>query len=280
MRVTLLGTGSPLPHPERAGPATLVRTSTTSVLFDCGRGVVTRLAGAGLLPSMLDAVVLTHLHSDHVSDLNDLITTNWIMSPGPRTLLIVGPVGTKDFVEATLATLALDIGYRLAHHDDLHDGPLVEVVEAAPGDELEIGDGRVRVARSDHRPVEPSLAYRVDAGELSVVIGGDGVPCETLDALLRGASAYVQSVIRDDLVRTIRVDRLQDILDYHSSVAQAAHSAQRAGVRALVMTHYVPAIAPGAEEEWRALASAFEGLVVVGEDLTTLDLRTMKVTGP
>ena len=280
MRVTLLGTGSPLPHPERAGPATLVRTSSTSVLFDCGRGVVTRLAGAGLFPSMLDAVVLTHLHSDHVSDLNDVITTNWVMSPVPRTLLVVGPVGTKSFVEATLETLALDIGYRLAHHDDLHDGPLVEVVEAAPGDELEIGDGHVRVARSDHRPVEPSLAYRVDAGALSVVIGGDGVPCETLDALLQGASAYVQSVIRDDLVRTIRAARLHDILDYHSSVAQAADSAQRAGVRALVMTHYVPAIAPGAEEEWRALASAFKGLVVVGDDLTTLDLTTMKVTGP
>ena len=280
MKVTLLGTGSPLPHPERAGPSTLVRTSSANVLFDCGRGVVTRLAGAGLLPSMLDAVVLTHLHSDHVSDLNDVITTNWVMSLEPRTLTIVGPVGTRRFVEATMATLAIDIGYRLAHHGDLHEGPRVEVVEALPGDEVELTAVRLRAARSDHRPVDESLAYRMDEGGLSVVIAGDGVPCETLDALVKGASAYVQTVIRDDLVRTIPNARLQDILDYHSSVAQAAETAQRGGVRALVMTHYVPAIAPGAEEEWRALAGAFERLVVVGDDLTTLDLATMVVTRP
>lgn len=278
MKVTLLGTGSPIPSPERAGPATLVRTRDAALLFDCGRGVVMRLAAAHLVPSLLDAVFLTHLHSDHLSDLNDVITTNWVMSPLPRALRVVGPEGTREVVDATLRALSPDVRYRLAHHADLTQAPMVDVVEVQPGQDLSVGVLSVRVAASDHRPVTPSLAYRVQDENLSVVIGGDGVPCATLDELLLGARAYVQTVIRDDLVRQIPVARLQDILDYHSSVAQAAASAQRAGVGALMMTHYVPALSDETRDEWRALASAFTGLVVVGDDLVTLDLTTMSVS--
>ncbi|MDE3007559.1 MAG: MBL fold metallo-hydrolase [Acidobacteriota bacterium] len=278
MKVTLLGTGSPIPHPDHAGPATLVRGSDTALLFDCGRGVVTRLAAAGLVPSMLDTVFLTHLHSDHVSDLNDVITTHWVMNVAPRALRVVGPVGTAAFVDATLAAMSRDVEFRLAHHADLTRAPWVEVTEAQPGESVAVGPLRVRVAASDHRPVTPSLAYRVEHEATSVVIAGDGVPCATLDELLVGASAYVQTVVREDLVRAIPSTRLQDILDYHSSVAQAAASAQRAGVGALVMTHYVPPVTDETREEWRALARGFDGLVVVGDDLTTLDLATLEVS--
>ena len=277
MKITLLGTGSPIPNPDRSGPATLVQTDHANILFDAGRGVVMRLAGAQLLPIMLSGVVLTHLHSDHVCDLNDVITTHWVMSASPVSLRIVGPVGTKAFVDATVASLSADISYRINHHADLNESPLLDVMEVRAGDTVEIGGETLLVGATDHRPVEPSLAYRIESGDQSVVIAGDGVPCESLDELLRGASAYVQTVIRDDVVRLIPSARLQDILDYHSSVAQAADTAQRAQVKALVMTHYVPAPAPGSEDEWKALASGFDGLIVMGDDLTSLDLDTMTV---
>lgn len=278
MKLILLGTGSPIPNPDRAGPATLVRTNTDNILFDCGRGVVMRLAKAGLVPPMLSGVVLTHLHSDHVCDLNDVITTHWIMNPVPRTLRIIGPHGTKHFVDVTLDSLSLDIGYRLAHHADLSQGPLIDVLEIDAGTSFTLGQHDILTSATDHRPVEPSLAYRISEGTESVVIAGDGVPCASLDELVFGASAYVQTVVRPGLVQQIPSARLQDILDYHSSVEQAADTAQRAGVKALVLTHMVPPPAPGSEDEWRALASAFEGLVVMGDDLVTLDLNTMTVT--
>jgi ribonuclease Z len=80
-------------------------------------------------------------------------------------------------------------------------------------------------------------------------------------------------VLREDIVRMVPNPRFQEILDYHSSVQDAAKTAARAGVKTLVLTHYIPGIAEGAEEEWRALAAEhFDGAIVLGDDLTTLDV--------
>jgi ribonuclease Z len=142
-----------------------------------------------------------------------------------------------------------------------------------PGDVHEIGSTTVRVGSTDHRPVEPTVSFRVEDGGRAVVLGGDGVPCAGLDETCRGADAYVQTVLREDIVKLVPNPRFQEILDYHSSVQDAARTATRAGVKTLVLTHYIPGIAAGAEEEWRALAAEhFKGEVVLGDDLTTLDV--------
>ncbi|MEZ5168746.1 MAG: MBL fold metallo-hydrolase [Acidimicrobiales bacterium] len=121
----LTGTGSPLPDALRAGPSTLVRAGDTQILVDAGRGVVMRLAGAGTLPAFLSAVLVTHLHSDHVCALNDVITTHWVMTQGAVPLQVYGPAGTAQFVERQLHALEPDIGYRIAHHDVLTTPPSV-----------------------------------------------------------------------------------------------------------------------------------------------------------
>jgi len=271
MDVTLLGTGSPLPDPNRAGPATLVRAGGSAILFDCGRGVLMRLAAAGGSAATLAAVALTHMHSDHVTDLNDVITTHWVMNVAPTTLRIFGPPGTQGLVDAILQMLAPDVGYRLAHHADLNERPQVQVTEMAPGDRVAIGACEMQAFATDHAPVHPTLGYRVTCGKAIAAIAGDTVPCAGLDALCTGASVYVQTVIRDDLVRMIPARRLQDILDYHSTVRQAAETAQRAGVGTLMLTHYVPPMPPGQEAAWTSIAAAhFDGQVIAGDDLTSV----------
>ncbi len=270
MEVTLLGTGSPLPSADRAGPATLLRSGDATLLFDAGRGVVLRLSAAGVLPLGLSAVLLTHLHSDHICDLGDIVTSHWVMSPAPTALMVIGPPGTQAMVEAMMAMFAQDQEYRLAHHADLTERPIVAVTEVEPGDVVDIAGATIEVHRTDHRPVAPTVGYRVSEGGKVAAIAGDTVPCDELDDLCRDADLYVQTVIRADLVAAIPNARLQDILDYHSTVEQAAQTAQRAHVATLVMTHYVPAIAPGDEEVWRALgAEHFSGTIVLGGDLTT-----------
>jgi len=268
--VTLLGTGSPLPTGQHAGPATLVRAGDAVLLADCGRGVVMRLAAVGVFPVGLSAVLLTHLHSDHICDLNDVITTHWVMTSGPTPLRVIGPPGTRQVVDGILAMLALDQGYRRSHHADLRYPIDVAVAEIGPGAALDIRGARVLTAATDHRPVRPTVGYRIEHAGTAVVIGGDGVPCAGLDELCAGADVYVQTVVRADLIDRVGSARLRDILTYHSTIEQAAQTAERAGVRIFLPTHFLPAIAPGDEEAWRSLAAAhFGGEIVIGGDLTT-----------
>lgn len=278
MIVTLLGTGSPLPDPNRAGPATLVQAGGLNLLVDCGRGVSMRLAAAGVPgPGFLHQVLLTHLHSDHVTDFNDLVTMRWAMSMTPSPLPVAGPPGTSVFAQRTLDMLRDDIGYRLAHHDDLTWDPACDVMEVLDdelhADHLAERGIRVLAAPTDHRPVAPTVGYRIEHEGVSVVCAGDTVPCEGLDRIVAGADVYVQTVIRTDLIEAIGLPRLNDVCDYHSSVEQAAQTAERGGVRTLVLTHMVPAPMPGTEQEWIDLAAAhFSGEVVLAADLDRVEI--------
>jgi ribonuclease Z len=271
IEIVLLGTGSPLVDPNRAGPATLVRAGGATFLFDCGRGVLMRAAAVGVQAGQLTALVLTHLHSDHITDLNDVITSRWVTSFEPQPLRVLGPPGTTAVVNGLLESLAPDISYRLAHHEDLSWDPGVTVAEQVEGVVYDEGGVRIVAAPTDHRPVHPTVGYRIEHDGRAVVIAGDTVPCDGLDRLCDGADALVHTVIRADLVEKVPVQRLQDILDYHSSVEQAAATAKRAGVGTLVLTHYVPALVPGTEDEWRARAATeFDGIVELGDDLHTV----------
>jgi len=271
MDIVLTGTGSPIPDANRAGPSTLVKAGDTHILVDAGRGVVMRLAAAESLPAFLAGVLITHLHSDHVCALNDVITTHWVMTRGEVALRVYGPVGTAQFVERQMRALEPDIGYRIAHHEVLTKGPNVDVIELAPGDSFEVNDVKVTTAATVHAPVEPTIGYRLEHDGSTAAIVGDTIPCDGVDELARNANVYVQTVIRRDVVELIPNEMLQDILDYHSSVEDAAQTASRAGSERLMLTHMVPP--PTAEQypDWIARAAEhFAGEVFIGDDLLTI----------
>jgi len=296
IEVTLLGTGSPMVDANRAGPSTLIRAGEQIFLVDCGRGVLQRAAAVGVGAAGLTALLLTHLHSDHITDLSDVITTRWVTTFVRTPLPIIGPPGTAAVVAATLEALAPDISYRIAHHADITEPPAIEVHEYTEGSvwnslgaseatgNQDVGASeatgheqagvQIRVAPTDHRPVEPTIGFRIEYGGASVVLAGDSVPCESLDALATGAGALVHTVIRKDLIARVPQQRLKDILDYHSSVEEAAGTATRAGVGTLILTHYVPPLAPGQEDDWRALAaSVFPRQIELGDDLHRVEVH-------
>ena len=271
MEIILTGTGSPLPDANRAGPSTLVKAGDTQLLVDAGRGVVVRLAGAGSVPGLLAGVLITHLHSDHVCALNDVITTHWVMTQGNVPLKIFGPVGTAQFVERQIHALEPDIGYRIAHHDVLTNPPVVDVTELEPGDSFRVDDVDVTTAATEHAPVRPTIGFRLEHEGSSAALVGDTIPCAGVDALAAGADVYVQTVIRRDLVELIPHPMMQDILDYHSGVVEAAQTAARVGAKKLALTHMVPAPTPEQYPEWVARAAEhFDGDVIIGDDLTAI----------
>ena len=127
---------------------------------------------------------------------------------------------------------------------------------------------------TDHRPVDPSIGFRIEHDGKVAALAGDTIPCAGLDEMCLHADIYVQTVIRDDMVKQVapllpNSQRFLDILDYHSTVGQAGQTAARNNVKTLMLTHCVPAVQPGQEGEWIALASAhFSGHIVLGPDLT------------
>lgn len=276
MDVVLLGTGSPLPHPERAGPATLVRAGDANLLFDCGRAVVMRLSGAGLPdPNGLTGLFVTHLHSDHTTALSDLLTTRWIFQSEDHPLRVWGPDGTGEYVDRVLEAMRHDIGYRIAHHATLNHEPSCDVTGVSDGVVFDENGVVVRTALVEHGPVRPALSYRVEHDGKSVVISGDTVPCEGLDRLCAGADVYVQTVLRRENVLAVPNERFHDILTYHSDLEGTARTAERGGVQKLVLTHLMPPPPPGDDESWAEpwlvdIRAIYDGDVVLGRDLLTV----------
>jgi ribonuclease Z len=202
IEVTLLGTGSPIPDPNRAGPSTLVRAGGQVFLVDCGRGVLQRAAAVGVGASGLSALLLTHLHSDHIAELGDVLITSWVtnFAPDPAPLPIIGPPGTTETVEATLKAFGHDIDYSIAHHADLNAPPPIEVHEYTDGPVWDRDGVTIRVAPTDHRPVAATIGFGIEFAGASVVLAGDTVPCASLDELAAGAGALVHTVIRRDIL--------------------------------------------------------------------------------
>ena len=145
-----------------------------------------RLAAGGVHPGQLHQVFLTHLHSDHVTDFNDLVTTRWAAWPVLSPLPVTGPIGTAAFAQRTIDMLSDDIGYRISHHDDLNEPPRCDVNEVAIGQAFE-SEG-VRVAFGADRPPSCGSHTRVSRrarGKVDRARRRHGALCDARRALRR-----------------------------------------------------------------------------------------------
>ena len=245
-----------------------MKAGDTNILVDAG-GVVMRMMAAGVRPDDLDGVIITHMHSDHVCALNDVITTHWVRTRELKPLKIWDRSAVLALSNGP-SHLEDDIGYRTDHHDPLVNGPQIEVIELEPGDAFAINDVQVTAAETAHAPVHPTIGFRLEHVGAVAALVGDTLPCAGVDKLAAAADVYVQSVLRRDFVELLSGEMAQDILEYHSSVVDAAQTATRVGVQRLAMTHMVPAPRPGQYPEWIGAAEHFDSEIIIGDDLTTI----------
>ena len=193
MRVTLLGTGTPFPSAERFGSAILVEVADKRLLFDCGRGVVIRLTQAEVNPKEIDALFLTHLHSDHVVGIPDLWLSGWFLGRS-KPLPIWGPPGTRSMAEHLVQAFGFDIRIRQAPPDPLPAKSVeIDAKEIEQGEIYNDGLQRVSAFLVDHGTVKPAFGYRVDCGGHSVVISGDTKFCQNLVDFARGADCLIHA---------------------------------------------------------------------------------------
>ena len=198
LKVVLLGSGvGPLVNLQQFGASTLIEAGGVRLLFDCGRGATIRLAQVGVPIGSISRLFLTHLHSDHVIQIPDLLLTGWVGGGRSIPLEVWGPEGTRDMMDHLQQAFAFDIHMRR------------DVDEKAPGDGItvvshDIKQGivfdeqgvKVTAFLVDHGPVTPAFGYRVDYRGHSVVLSGDTRVSENLIRFAQGVDVLVHEVRR------------------------------------------------------------------------------------
>jgi len=292
--VTLLGTGSPEPSSTRFGPATLVQAGGLSLLFDAGRGVTVRLHQLGLPSGKgIDAVFLTHYHSDHVEGLPDLWMTGYIFGPfGSRTkpMRLWGPSdgtrtpsGAAKLARGLTETFSDDIRIRQA---DEHITAAATQIEAHDFDKDSVvfDEAGVKVtafAVNHGDLVKPSVGYRIDYGPRSVTISGDTQFDENLIRHAEGTDLLIHEVFAIS-AQLATLPQLKPVADHHTSPEQAGTVFSRVKPKLAVYSHFV-LIGTTGEEIVPRTRNTYQGPLEAGEDLMRFTIGhgvTMKKWDP
>jgi ribonuclease Z len=280
LKVTLMGTGSPIPILERFGPSTLVEAGSEKLLIDCGRGASLRLWQLHIPLGSVTAVFLTHLHSDHIVGIPDLWLTGWLPPPfGHRTqaFQIWGPIGTKELMANLQKAFATDIRFRMM--DGIPEqGIAVMAQEILQGTVYERHGVKVTAFEVDHATAKPAFGYRIDYRGRAVVLSGDTRPSENLIRFSQGADLLVHEVAwaRPELLS--KSEAARNIISLHTTPEQAGIVFTRVKPRLAVYSHVGlvttdPAFSePTSADVLELTRKTYDGPLEMGEDLMTIEI--------
>lgn len=280
-RLILLGTGGgPRTNKMRNQSAWVVIVNNVPYVVDCGGGVSRQLVFAGVPLRDIRYIFITHHHSDHNLEYGNLIYNAWA-SGFKGKIDTYGPPPLEKMTKLFFELNAYDIHIRIP---DEGRPPLVPMVQAHEiyGEGLVMQDENVKVTATlvNHPPVVPSFAYRFDTPDRSIVFSGDTTPCDNLVRLARGADMLVHEVLHKPSLtrlhaRIPNADRLvEHIVGCHTTHIDVGKVAKEAGVKTLVLTHFVPSDDPSVTDEmWiEGPKQNFNGRVIVGRDLMEIQM--------
>lgn len=276
-RIILLGTkgGPRVGEAGRSNPATLLLINDVPYLIDCGYGVTKQLVTANIALNRLRYIFITHHHSDHNLEFGPLIYNTWITGL-PAQIDAYGPPGLAKMAEQFFDYQKFDIDIRIPDEGRTDPRKLVTTHEISkPGMVLTNADVKVSMCVVRHPPIKQAYAYRFDAKDRSVVISGDTAYAPELAEFAKGADVLVHEVmylpgIEALLHRLPNATRLREhLMAAHTLPEDVGKIAAQAGVKTLVLTHFVPGDdASITDEQWSAdVRKHFKGQIIVGRDL-------------
>ncbi|MGQ0762643.1 MAG: MBL fold metallo-hydrolase [Acidobacteriota bacterium] len=280
-RIILLGTkgGPTLGTIGRNNFATLILINDVPYLIDCGYGVSRQLINAGVALNRLRYIFITHHHSDHNLEYGPLLYNAFVTSQ-PIKIDTYGPTGLRKLTRDFFAYQKFDIDTRIADEGLADPRKLITAHEfSRPGVVIQNADVRVTSLRVRHPPITESYAYRFDAKDRSIVISGDTAYLRDLADFAKGADVLIHEVMYlpaiDKLIRqNAGATRLREhLLASHTSTEDVGRIAAQAGVKTLVLTHFVPGNDPSiTDEQWSEdVRKHFKGSVIVGKDLMEIE---------
>lgn len=281
-KVTLLGTGSPIPKPDRFGPSTLVEAGDQKLLFDAGRGVPIRLRQINVSMGKINAVFITHYHSDHTSGLSDVWLTGWLPAPWASRntpFRVIGPVGAKSLMSNLEKAHALDIKIRLEDEKLPPEGIATIIEEFDKGGVVFDKNGvKVIAFEVDHgAAIKPSVGYRIEYKGRSVVISGDTRYDENVIKYGIGADVLIHEVgaARPELLAAnVAVQR---VIAHHTTPKEAGMVFSQAKPKMAVYSHIVLLSRekfpePTIDDVIAETRQTYSGPLVVGEDLMSFEI--------
>ena len=284
-RVTLLGTGSPNPVMRRFGPGVLVQAGGQNLLIDCGRGVTQRLQQSGLKLGAVDALFITHLHSDHVVGIPDLWLIGWLDNVfGQRSgpFRVYGPAGTQNLMDGLAKAYAWDISARIADQKLDPANLRAEVTEFREGVVYDKAGLKVTAFDVDHgEMLKPAFGFRVDFGGRSVTISGDTRFSENLIRHATGTDLLIHQVAAANEALA-KVPTFETILAHHTKPEEAGTVFTRSKPKLAVFYHFVllgtPKLPAVTEKDVFEMArKTYSGPLLIGEDLMAFRLEADKV---
>ena len=239
-----------------------------------------RLYAAGSSGTDIDAVFFTHLHSDHTVDLFQLIILSWHQGPD-QPHRIYGPKGPKRYVDGLLKLWEPEFKQRIAHERRTSTAALsAEVIEIEAGEVTRAGDLVITAVDVDHYPVRPAFAFLFESPESRLAISGDTTYRPALIEACKGFDVLVHEVyIHSDESHQIEMRQdlgSRNVMSYHTASDLAGQVALEAGVRVLVLSHFVPTRFDE-ESLLQQVCESFPGPVIIGEDLMNIDVESRRV---
>ncbi|MEM1389049.1 MAG: MBL fold metallo-hydrolase [Pseudomonadota bacterium] len=273
--LVLLGVkGGPSIRPGGAMPsASLLRMGGQTVVIDCGLGVAKSLVEAGIALTEIDAVFITHLHSDHVLELGPLLYTAWT-SGLSKPIALFGPPGIEAYWQGFLASMAFDQTIRIEDEGRVPIGELITLSIIDEGPVTDLAGIAVSALRVDHPPVTECYALRFESAAKAIVFSADTCYFPPLAAFAEGAALLVHEAMLTDGIEAL-VQRLGNaqrlrahLLASHTKAADVGRIASAADVNRLVLNHLVPVDDPRfSEADWRREVSQnWPGATIVGHD--------------
>ena len=276
-----------MPDPQRGGPCTLVVAGRRLFVIDAGAGASTTIARMGLNPGQIEAIFLTHFHSDHIDGLGGLLMQRWVNAGASQPTPVYGPPGVATVIQGVTLAYEADQSYRAAHHGEFvlpRSGFGAEAREFALQDRetvrlIDEPDVLIEAFPVDHGPVKPAVGYRLRYKDRSVVVSGDTRASDTVQRAATGADLLLHEALSPRLLALIErgfaahgrarmAQLMRDIVNYHTTPEEAADIAAQAKVGMLVLHHIVPPLPVGALEPafLGAAEQRFSGPIHIAQD--------------
>jgi ribonuclease Z len=271
IKVSLLGTGTPKPIMERFGPCILVQAGGETLLFDAGRGCLQRLTQLNVSYQKINALFLTHLHSDHIVGLPDLWLTGWLASKRGIPLFVFGPIGTGKMVKYLQKAFEYDIKIRVEDDKASPEGCKLLVKEIQEGVIYEKNGVKIIAFEVDHYPIVPAFGYRIEYKGHSVVLSGDTRYSENLIKYARGTDLLIHEVVAipDSLNKA---DPKYNIVAHHTTPQLASKVFNEVKPKLAVYSHISNPYGRNEQELINQTKANYSGKVILGEDLMTFSI--------